>query len=248
MILNKDYFYIKKESIKDYMSCNFPFLFIYLIKIKYFIFKERDRTVCGDTDIVLEGYPRSANSFVSSIFNKYTSLNLSDHTHYIANVMLGLKMEKKIIVLIRDPKDAIISNVSLYIQSQIKDFNRQEQDFDDIFISALLDLSIKRYERFYNRIEDNENILFLPFYLITTDINQSFENINNFFSLSISLPTDSFTLSENIINEGGYHLGPSKERDLIKERINSIFKGRDEDIYKSSVIYKNIINKIDLKR
>jgi len=195
-------FYIAKETMKCYLDYIFPRLYIRLIKLKYVLNKERDRTVCSDTDLCLEGYPRSANSFMSAFFNKYTKLNLSDHTHYSSNVLLAINKGKRVIVLIRKPEDAIVSNVSLYLQSQVRDFNRKLKDFDDAFISSLILLSIKRYKFFYSSIRESE-ILFLSFEQVTSDIEKTIKMINYYHSLSIVIPKGADAVAKDVLSGGG---------------------------------------------
>ena len=63
-----------------------------------------------NTDICLEGYPSSANSFVYNVVKKaFEGKNVSHHTHTISNVKKAIKLNVPTLVLIRSPKEAISS-------------------------------------------------------------------------------------------------------------------------------------------
>jgi hypothetical protein len=83
----------------------------------YSLYRYRDRTqrlgVVKDTDIVIEGYPRSANSFAVIAFETAQECNLSiaHHLHVPVQVEYGIRYGLPTLVLIRDPMDAAVSLV-----------------------------------------------------------------------------------------------------------------------------------------
>jgi hypothetical protein len=243
--------FILKEKIKDYISYYLPLPFIYAVKSKYLLNGEKDRTVTNKTDIVLEGYPRSANSFMSSIFNSCSGLTLSDHTHYASNVILGLRKEKNIIVLIREPKEAVLSLVSLYIQSQVRDYGYSIDEIKDKDISALINVSIKRYERFYSKLAKYDTIIFLPFDQVTKETHKVIEFINKSFGYHLTLAeshgnehkkSDTENVVNRILNQGAYHLGPSKERNMMKKKVEELYQlNKRQSIQSCNILYKAIV-------
>jgi hypothetical protein len=75
----------------------------------------RGSAVSSNTDIVIEGFPRSANSFASVAFTlaQPRSVRLAHHLHAAAQVVAAAKMEIPALVLIRDPEEAILSRMLL---------------------------------------------------------------------------------------------------------------------------------------
>ena len=63
-------------------------------------------------DLVLEGYQRSANSFAFNLVNRfYPEIRVVHHSHSIATLRIACAFKLPIIVLIRDPIEAVGSSV-----------------------------------------------------------------------------------------------------------------------------------------
>ena len=71
--------------------------------------------VTPTTDIVIEGYPRSGNSFAfaSLLAAQSTSIRIAHHTHAPANVIAGVQAGIPVLVLIRAPEDAVVGLVMI---------------------------------------------------------------------------------------------------------------------------------------
>jgi len=65
------------------------------------------------TDILIEGYPRSANSFAVAAFRlaQGRPVEVAHHTHAPAHVLAALKRGVPALVLIREPEDSILEFV-----------------------------------------------------------------------------------------------------------------------------------------
>ena len=60
-----------------------------------------------NTDLVIEGFPRSGNSFLEACINVLNkNIILAHHTHSVAQVKMGIKKKLPVILLIRDPSEA----------------------------------------------------------------------------------------------------------------------------------------------
>lgn len=67
--------------------------------------------VGGSTDLVIEGYPRSGNSFLLSwIDTANPQITIASHIHSIAHVHAALRREIPVVVVIRPPEAAIASH------------------------------------------------------------------------------------------------------------------------------------------
>lgn len=64
----------------------------------------------SNTQIVIEGYPRSANSSTTTHFHAFNpNVNIAHHHHVPAQIIKGVESFTPIIVLIRNPIEAIAS-------------------------------------------------------------------------------------------------------------------------------------------
>jgi hypothetical protein len=74
-------------------------------------FKQRyPKITVMDTDICIDGYPRSGNSyFVSAFLHWNPGINVSHHTHLAGSVKYALQRGLPTIVLIRRPEDVVSS-------------------------------------------------------------------------------------------------------------------------------------------
>lgn len=93
-------------------------LYFALAKLHSLIIKHDEMTrVLADqnTSIVIEGYPRSANTFAVVAFAMAQGwdprLRIAHHYHSPAQIIRGVRLRKSVIVLIRKPDDAITSFV-----------------------------------------------------------------------------------------------------------------------------------------
>jgi hypothetical protein len=64
-----------------------------------------------NTDLVIEGYPRSANSFLEAYIKVLSEdkLQLSHHSHSRSVVLRAVKIRKPVLVLVRHPVEAAVS-------------------------------------------------------------------------------------------------------------------------------------------
>jgi|GEM_PF-4316135 len=201
------------------------------------------RFICNEnTDVVIEGYPRSANSFLVNFLTHILKLNsikinIAHHTHSPENVLLGIKYNKPCLVLIREPIDAILSFI--------------------IYSSKDVEYCYNRYINFYTSlIEHKENILFVDFNELIISPNSIISRFNNRFNKN--LPTsenekDDIKLvlknakERSINNSMGNHnvlkAGvPSIERDELKKELLSSVSDYLENNLKAKLIYSQLTN------
>lgn len=69
------------------------------------------RVVRRGDDLVIEGFPRSANSFVLAIFrvSQDPDLKIANHFHSPAQFVLARRYGVPAVLLIRDPRDSVLS-------------------------------------------------------------------------------------------------------------------------------------------
>jgi hypothetical protein len=95
----------------------------------------RSQSFCTkESDLCLEGYPACANSFLYFAFQECAEggLSIGHHTHSVSNVKRALRLDIPVLIVYRDPYDAIPSYLSRFDK--------------DPFVSTI------RYVRFYRYI------------------------------------------------------------------------------------------------
>ncbi len=92
----------------------YPLLFYSLYAL---VPKNRILSVKRNTQLVIEGFPRSANTFAVATFNEAQpeKLRIAHHMHVPAQIIRGLRWKIPTIILIRNPKDAVVS-LAMYDQ------------------------------------------------------------------------------------------------------------------------------------
>jgi hypothetical protein len=86
-----------------------------------------DEKLCGaGTDLVVDGYPSSANSFLCELLWQVSpNIDLAHHTHSVANLKMGLKYDIPSVVPVRDPREAIPSRIARFGT----DLNRSVEEY-----------------------------------------------------------------------------------------------------------------------
>ncbi len=102
-----------------------PSLYLFLSRIRP---GTRALVVSSDTEIVIEGFPRSANTFAVAAFTlaQGRPVKIARHLHAPAQVIAGVRMHIPTLVLIRHPRDAVLSLVvrapHLSVEQALKDY------------------------------------------------------------------------------------------------------------------------------
>lgn len=67
--------------------------------------------VC-DHDLVIEAFPRSANTYISAIaMLAFKGKKIARHTHSIGQIKMAVKKEIPALIVVRNPKEAVLSNM-----------------------------------------------------------------------------------------------------------------------------------------
>ncbi len=102
-----------------------PSLYLFLSRLRP---RTRALVVSPDTEIVIEGFPRSANTFAVAAFilAQGRPVKIARHLHAPAQVIAGVRMHIPTLVLLRHPKDAVLSLLvrapHLSIEQALKDY------------------------------------------------------------------------------------------------------------------------------
>jgi hypothetical protein len=132
--------------------------------------KDQGRVVTLETQLVIEGFPRSANSFARVAFNKAQkgTVRIATGLHVPAQVIRAARWRIPTLVLIRRPKDAVLSFA-------IRDPISVEQ-------------ALKYYLSFYETVESYSDAYVLgTFEEVTGDFGRVIQRLNERFGTSFSL-------------------------------------------------------------
>ena len=178
--------------------------------------------VDSTSDLCVEGFPRSANSFTVSAITaaQPDSIAVAHHTHVAANAMRACQLGVPTLVLIRSPRDAVVSLTALGYQT------RDAQPEEATGAPPIpFRLQVKAWIAFYEALAPYRNsYVVAPFEAVIDDVGAVVERINTRFATDFArfdhTPENVAALHEN----RGYHAGPSEHRAAIKEAVRTSFE------------------------
>jgi len=125
------------------------------------------------TDILIEGYPRSANSFSVAAFRlaQGRAIEVAHHTHAPGHVLAALRLHVPTIVLIREPEDAVL-------------------EFALVRQSLTVHQALRGWVRFYSALLPHRSRFVVgPFPEVTSDYGAVIRRVNEWFG-SAFVPFD----------------------------------------------------------
>ena len=133
--------------------------------------KDQDRVVTPQTQLVIEGFPRSANSFARVAFNRAQSerVRIANGLHVPAQVIRASRWRIPTLVLIRKPKDAVLSfairdpitldqALNYYLS-----FYETVEAYRDAYVLGLFEEVTEDFGRVIQRLNDRFETTFSPF-------------------------------------------------------------------------------------
>jgi len=199
------------------------------------IFRRRsafdDLLVTQATDLCIEGFPRSGNSFAVGAVEYAQSkpIQIAHHTHVPANAMRACEYGRPTLVLIRDPYDAVVSAVGLNKHVQVKEKG----------VAAPVQLISFRdhlwaWNTFYQSLTPyRERFLVVPLGAVVEDMGSVIDRVNDRFETDFD-PFDHTSEAVAQVHAGrGYHAGPSEQRDALKANIRTDF---DEQLLEDTAL------------
>ena len=212
-----------------------PFLF----SLFYFMVKNKYRVANKNTQLVLEGFPRCANTFSYVILKDIDpNLNIAHHLHLPVQIIIGVKRKIPVVVLIRDPKDAILS---LLIRNS----------------SITLDDAIKSYISFYKiALRFRSDIIVAEFNDVIIDFNIIIKQINLKYNINLAGFANSVKNKEkykSIIKEmdkkdtgslevNAYSVAlPNEDKNIRKFKLLKQYDDLDSKLLEARILYNNLI-------
>ena len=158
-----------------------PLLFFNFYKLRS---RHRDLLVDRTTQLVIEGFPRSANTFAVVAFEQAQrkSVRIAHHLHMPAQVMQAARWRIPTLVLIRKPTDAVISLVirepRVSICQALKhyiSFYEKVIGYRDAFVVGYFEEVTQDYGAVLERVNAKFGSHFTPF-------DHSKDNVNDVFT------------------------------------------------------------------
>jgi len=237
---------VNKENIQDRFKFwfktrldNYPEAYIKFLHYKYKNRPFHRFVVNRDTDLVIEGFPRSANSFAVRAFNalqKPKEYKVATHVHSPSQIIYGAKLGVPTLALIRNPDACLISLKALNYEYSQKYPDRYP------FISGFNHLAAY-YVNFYNRLLPYcQDIVISDFKDTINDFETVIKRINKHYSTSFVHSGLTEEKKDHIFQNFGFHLSPSANRDEIKDRFKKDYEKNCSPKLRSEMnrVYDNI--------
>lgn len=206
--------------------------------------KGKQRAVGPDTEIVIEGFPRSGNSFAVAAFreSQTRSVKIATHLHNAAQIIRATTLGTPTLVLIREPVAAVISLKALGLEVAERKktlgkeprHNRYEPSFGDLFNS---------YRAYYEAILPyRDKFVTASFEEVITDFSKPMIRLNEKFNTQFDIFCHTSESAKAIIGKGSYHLGPNYLRNKIKAKIRNEYDQSCCKFTKNIMAAKEIYN------
>lgn len=169
--------------------------------------------ICRSTQLVIEGYPRSANSATVHGFLDRQSrpVRVAHHVHHVAQLLRAIQWGIPAVALIRSPGDAIVSHAALSVEVLLKQggFKRGSGWSFDVYARA--------WANFYAPLVGREgDVLIAHFDHVIRDLPALIHAINEKFGTSFETGIKRDSLL-------GYHAVPGGLRGELKRDIGALF-------------------------
>ena len=172
-----------------------PTVYLTLCRIKP---ETRQITVSKDTEIVIEGFPRSANTFAVAAFTfaQGRPVKIARHLHAPAQVTEAVRRGIPCIVLIRKPRDAVLSLLvrepHISAEQALKDyirFYRSVAPYRDKFVIGRFEEVTTNFGEIIRRVNAHFGTNFKPF-------EHTEENLHKVFQIVEEMDKQDTGLSE----------------------------------------------------
>lgn len=171
--------------------------------------------ITSDTDLVIEGYPRSANSTTVHGFldRQPEPVKVAHHKHHAAQLLRAVERGLPAVMLIREPVVASLSNLALAEEAVRHGGGRRRGTIG--YTEALAG-----WLAFYRALLPHlDSLVVAPFDQVTTDIDAMIEAVNTHFGTAFAAGPP-LRIREKPL---GWHATPNPMREDIKRDLHAGF-------------------------
>lgn len=226
--------YLLQHKLK-YLLQKWPELYRQIQLRRYRDQPNYSQIISPDSDILIEGYPRSANSFGTKAFkfaNGTDTYKIATHLHVYSQVILGIRYKVPTMVMIRHPYDCVISYAAM-----VSDLTSYEQFVKSTDISWYLE----DYIVFYKNLKPYEGqFLLASFKEVSTDYGKVMESLNDMYGVNFIPFEHTDENVQTVFSISDTHLSPSPHREAIKKKFVE-----EMDALKETKMYKEACDLYD---
>lgn len=202
----------------------FPAVYLALIRFRLKGKPPFRKILAQDSVIMIEGFPRCANSFAVKAFRHTNDADrrhlVATHLHSHAHVRAGIRQNLPLLVVIRDPDQAVPSLLALAMQLNKNDAAQQENSV----MLAYVCYWTGYYVRFYERLLPHRDSFVLgEFTKVTTDFDSVISEINAKFGTKFLPFGHTNENVQAVFDSAKVHLSPSAQRDDLKVRFEALY-------------------------
>lgn len=170
------------------------------------------------TDVVIEGYPRSANSFAVAAFDmpQPRPLRIAHHTHAPAQIVQGCRLGVPTLVLVRDPDEAVLNTCIYHPFLHVRDalwayvwFHDAIWPFRDRFVVGPFPEVTSDFGATMRRVNERFGTAFTPFDHTEENVRRCFDAMDTYWKEQVG-QGETF---ERVVGR------PSEWRDRERERL-----------------------------
>lgn len=187
------------------------------------------RIVSPGHDLVIEGFPRSANSFAVSAFmfaNGWRDPRVATHAHSPAQVKLAARWGIPTLLVIRRPEQAIIGWMAYASQHGV----RAERAMSPALKLAWMRAQTRRYARFYESTTPlGQHLVLATFEEVTRDFGAVISRLNATFGCNFDPFQHTPQTQGRVFAFGRRHLSPDPERDALKAEFAALYRARGNE-------------------
>jgi len=193
--------------------------------------RDRSRMVTPETQLVIEGFPRSGNSFARVAFVQAQSerVRIAHGLHVPAQVIRAARWRIPTLVLIRRPRDAVLSFAirdPISVDQALKyylSFYETIEGYRDAYVLGLFEEVTEDYGRVIERINERFGTTYAPFRHDEENVGRVFARMEKNsrkrygearWETKVSAPSD---LKERMKREIGHELEDPGRKRLIAE-------------------------------
>ena len=184
--------------------------------------------VTPETDLVIEGYPRSGNTYSVAAFltSQPTEVQVARHLHLAGHVIRGINLGRPTLILIREPEAAALSLVIRLPFLSIRQALRDYKSFYESILPYRAGFVVGAFERVtkdfgcvVRKINARFGTGFVPFEATEANVQRAMQMVEEM---------DRQDTGHKEVTET--HVGrPSAERQALKEKLNRLLEASELD-------------------
>lgn len=193
-----------------------------------------------DTDVYIDGYPRSGNTFIIYLINRVLpELNVIHHLHAVAPIKIALLLGIPTLIIVRDPMECISSKY-------LKHFSMRGIKFSPEINDKLLNEFISGYLNYYSFVLKNrKRISLICFSELIKSPHLVLNQIKNYLNINQTISDDALIRIRKSYKGATNTMGSSLPNPT-KEQFKFIVKNhitKSNKYLRILELYKSITNK-----